>query len=51
MPLQPGSDQETISANIKKLMEEGKSQEQAVAIALDYARREIEKKYSSIEKK
>lgn len=37
MPLKEGSGQETISSNIKREMESGKPQKQAIAIALDKA--------------
>lgn len=37
MPLKEGSNQETISQNIKELIESGKKQDQAVAIALEKA--------------
>lgn len=39
MPLVFGYSDESISKNIKKLIEEGYSKDQAVAIALDVARR------------
>lgn len=39
MPLKPGNSRATISQNIKTEIEHGKPQKQAVAIALDEARR------------
>jgi hypothetical protein len=39
MPLARGSSSKTTSANVRKLMDEGYSQKQAIAIALDTAGR------------
>lgn len=44
MPLKQGSSQQTIAANIRTLLQEGKTQEQAKAIALSIARRNRQKK-------
>lgn len=39
MPLNPGKSKKTISSNVKKEMDSGKPQKQAVAIALSEARK------------
>lgn len=44
MPLKEGKDKSTISKNIKKEMESGKSQKQAVAIAMSKAGRSLPKR-------
>lgn len=40
MPLNNGCDDDAISSNIEKLVSEGYKRRQAVAIALDHARRQ-----------
>lgn len=49
MPLKKGYGKKTISKNIKTEMASGKPQKQAVAIALDVARRSEKKKKPKFE--
>ncbi len=45
MPLRKGSSQRVISNNIATLIREGKPQKQAVAIAMDVARRSKKRRH------
>lgn len=45
MPLKGGYSEETVSENISKLVDEGYEHSQAVAIALDNARRAFKKRH------
>ena len=44
MPLKPGSNQKTISGNIKEMVRHGHSQKQAVAAAMNEAEKTSKKK-------
>ena len=49
MPLKPGSDKKTIKENIRELIRSGYPRRQAVAIAMENARRNPQKKGSGIQ--
>ena len=51
MPLKKGSSKKVVSENIKELMNSGRPQKVAVAIALSEARQGIRKKKKKVEKK
>tara|TARA_R110002020_G_scaffold139599_1_gene310560 strand:- start:152 stop:322 length:171 start_codon:yes stop_codon:yes gene_type:complete len=50
MPLKPGKSSKTISANIKKLISEGYSKKQAVAIAMSNSKRTKKRPSKKIKK-
>lgn len=47
MPLKPGYSEQVVNENIRILMREGKPQKQAVAIAIDHAKKYKPKKEGS----
>lgn len=50
MPLEEGKAQETISRNISTLVREGKTRDEAIAIALEKAKTDQEAKYDKYKK-